>query len=481
MNVGLFSIARSALITQQRVLDTVSQNIANAETPGYSRQEDIVTATNPIQMPWGMMGTGVSATSIVRKRDLLLDDQFRNASGDAGKSDLRRDALTNVQNIFGEPSDSGMSNALDQFWNSWSDLASNPGGNSERAVVQQRGDQIAHLFNNFSSGLSDQRNANLNKLSTTVDEINGLANNVAKLNGQIKASEVSGSQAADLRDQRDTLIDQLASKTGGRVIVQNDGTSSVIVGNSTLVDGVTARQLKLSLIPITPPPATPSPDIPVRISLGDSPDALKPLGGQLASMVDVLNNDIPQLRGRLDALASQFVSTVNTAHSQGFVFTNNTIPGTAAGNFFDAGTLAAPVTAVSIKLDAGVANDINKIAASKDPNAPLDNQMATQLAGLRTNNTTVSYTSTTGLETGSFLGFFRSTVTRLGLAVSNATDDATVADTLVKQADNRRLSVSGVNTDEELIKMVRVQQAYVAATKLIKTADEMMQTILAMR
>ncbi|MEP6764505.1 MAG: flagellar basal body rod C-terminal domain-containing protein [Gemmatimonadaceae bacterium] len=179
-------------------------------------------------------------------------------------------------------------------------------------------------------------------------------------------------------------------------------------------------------------------------------------------------------------MASQFVSTVNAAHTQGFVFTNNAIPGAAAGNFFDPGAVSTPVTAASIRLDSTVANDISKIAASKDANAPLDNQLATQLATLRSNTTTVSYTSSTGVETGSFLGFFRSTVTRLGLDVSNATDDATVADTLTNQADSRRLSVSGVNTDEELIKMVKIQQAYIAATKLVKAADEMMQTILAM-
>ncbi|MEP6764506.1 MAG: flagellar hook-associated protein FlgK [Gemmatimonadaceae bacterium] len=296
MSTALLSIARTALIAQQRVLDTVAQNIANAETPGYSRQEDIVTAATPSRMSWGMVGTGVTAVSIVRKRDILLDDQYRNSSGNAGKLDVRRDSLNSVQNIFGEPSDAGMSNALDEFWNSWSDLASAPGGTAERVIVQQRGNQVAHLFNDFDSGLSSQREASLNQLSVSVEEINGLASRVAELNGQIKSSENSGSQAADLRDQRDIAVDQLATKAGARVIPQEDGMLMIVVGNSSLVDGVTARPLKLSLIPIVPTPTAPNPDVPVRISLGDSPDPVKPLGGQLSAMVQVVNDDIPRLR-----------------------------------------------------------------------------------------------------------------------------------------------------------------------------------------
>ncbi|MEP6781952.1 MAG: flagellar hook-associated protein FlgK [Gemmatimonadaceae bacterium] len=480
MNSSILSIARTALIAHQRVLDTVSQNIANAATPGYSRQEDIVTPSDPARMPWGMMGTGVTAGSIVRKRDVLLDDQYRTNAGNAGRLDFRRDSLNSVQNIFGEPSDAGMSSALDQFWNSWSDLTAAPNGTAERVVVQQSGNQVAHLFNDFDSGLSAQRESNLTQLSVTVDEINGLANHVADLNGQIKSAEISGSQAADLRDQRDIAIDSLATKAGARAIPQADGTITVVVGNSSLVDGVTARPLKLTLVPIIPTPTTPNPDIPVRISLGDSPDPVKPLGGQVSAMVQVLNDDIPRMRLRLNAMASQLVTTINAAHSQGFVFSGTTIPGTAAGNFFDPGTLSSPVTAASISLDSAVATDISKIAASKDPNAPLDNQIASQMAALRSNASAVTFTSSSGAETGSFLGFFRSTVTRLGLDVRNATDDATVVDTLTSQSEARRLSVSGVNTDEELIKMIKIQQAYVAATKLVKAADEMMQTILAM-
>jgi flagellar hook-associated protein 1 FlgK len=194
-----------------------------------------------------------------------------------------------------------------------------------------------------------------------------------------------------------------------------------------------------------------------------------------------VNTDIPALRGRLDAMAAALVTAVNAAHTTGYTFNGNGIPGTAAGNFFDAGTVTNPVRGGTIRLDAVIAADSSKIAASDDASAPTGNGTATALAALRIDSDTVSYTDGNGIsETSSFLGFFRSTVTRLGIDVRRASDDTTIYAALTEQAETRRQSVSGVNTDEELVQMLKVQQSYAAATKLIKAADDMLQTLLAL-
>jgi flagellar hook-associated protein 1 FlgK len=164
---------------------------------------------------------------------------------------------------------------------------------------------------------------------------------------------------------------------------------------------------------------------------------------------------------------------------QSFVFSGNTIPGASAGNFFDPGSVASPVRAATIRLSAGVAADAGAIGISRDANAPLDNAGALSISALREATGAVTYTNSAGVtETGSYIGFFRNVVAKLGLDVRSAEDDSTVQRTLSDQADRRRASVSGVSTDEELVNMMRVQQAYTAATKLIKTADEMLQTLM---
>jgi flagellar hook-associated protein 1 FlgK len=137
------------------------------------------------------------------------------------------------------------------------------------------------------------------------------------------------------------------------------------------------------------------------------------------------------------------------------------------------------VIPATIRLHATIAADPSRIAASGSATAPTDNTVAQGLSLLRSTDGTVTWNSPTGAtETGSFIGFFRGLVTRLGIQTSSATDDAEVAEGLTDQAELRRQSISGVNTDEELVNMLRVQQSYQAATKLIKTAQEMLDTLV---
>lgn len=481
MSSGLLSIARTALTTHQTALQTIAHNIANAETPGYSRQEVVLEANTPVRLSYGNTGTGVSVTTIIRKRDILLDDGFRSSNASLGTAEGRRDGLSSLEGIFGEPSEAGMSATLDAFWGAWSDLATSPNSGAARAVVQQRGAQVADLFNSYDAALTDQRSAAVERLSTTVDHINGLASQVAHLNGRIVSAETGGHSANDLRDERDNILDSLSRIAGTRVFAQNNGSTTVVIGNSNLVDGSSSTPLHLEFVSPVPPPAVTPSDIPVRIRLGTSPDTLAPLGGELKSVMEFANSDVPVLRSRLDTMASSLVTAVNSAHSAGFTFDGNTIPGTAAGDFFDAGTVTDPVRGGTMRLSAAVAADPANVASSSSADAPTDNMTARALTELRTTAGTVSYTGPDGVsETGSFLGFFRTTVTKLGTQTRRAEDDTTIYTMLAEQADVRRQSVSGVSTDEELVQMLRVQQSYTAATKMIKVADEMLQTLLSL-
>ncbi|WP_439642425.1 flagellar hook-associated protein FlgK [Gemmatimonas sp.] len=479
MSSGLFSIARSALLAHQTALQTVSQNIANAQTPGYSRQETVLQPNTPVRFSYGSVGTGVSVTTIIRKRDVLLDDSFRSANTLAGDAGMRRDLMSQLESVFGEPSDAGMANALDQFWNAFSDLSSQPNSLAARAVVQQRGRQLGQLFNDYDTQLTTIRGSTLERLDNSVARINALASQVAELNVRIVGSESSGNTANDLRDARDLKLDELSKIAGARVVPQPNGSVSVLIGNSMLVEADTATPLTVQFETPNPLPSTPLTDVPVRIRLGNSLDRLAPLAGELAAQVTVINTEIPNVRGRLNAMASQLVTAVNTLHTTGFTFTGSTIPGTAAGNFFNAGSLAAPVSAANIRLDAAIAADPSKIAASGSATAPTNNTVAQGLSLLRSKEGTVTWNAPSGAtETGSFIGFFRGLVTRLGIQTSSATDDANVAEGLTDQAELRRQSVSGVNTDEELVNMLRVQQSYQAATKMIKAAQEMLDTLI---
>jgi flagellar hook-associated protein 1 FlgK len=417
---------------------------------------------------------------VVRKRNEMLDVGYRTSSETAARVELRRDQLAQLEAVFGEPSEEGMSKTLDEFFNAWSDLAATPTSIGARAVVQQRGRQVATLFNTYDGELTSQRATATDRLQQTLRQINSLAQQVADLNGRILSSESSGMPNNDLRDRRDLALDQLAGLAGARVEKQANGDAAVLVGSFNLVEGTNAQALELGFaVSGGPAPAEPVGDVPVRIKPVGNEGTVMGLGGEVHALMESINGIIPELRTRLDANARLLTATVNTLHRTGFLFDGSTIPGAAAGDFFDPGTVTAPVRAGTISLDAGIAADAGRIAASQDANGPADNRVANQLASLRDLPTSVTWTSTSGaVERGSFIGFFRSTVTQLGIASQATRDDATLFRTLADQAEARRQDSGGVNIDEEMVQIVRVQQAYQAAAKMVKSVDELMQTIM---
>jgi flagellar hook-associated protein 1 FlgK len=475
---SILSVARTGLAAHQAAMETVSHNIANAETPGYSRQRVALTTNFPQQFSYGSVGTGVRISNIERVRDTLLDATYRREAGGASFHAASHDLLSSVEGILGEPSEIGLAASMDALWSSWSDLAADPTSSAARSVVRQRGAYVAGLLNRFDQQLTDTQQQNEVRLETSLDQFNTLAAEVAQLNGSIVSAEVTGKPASDLRDARDLRIDQMAKLGDTRVFERWDGSVQVLLGNVSIVDGIDSS--KLEVVP-TPP---------LRLRIEGASEALhEPIGGSVGAVATLLDRTVPELRGRLDALAQSLVTQVNGAHTQGYVFAAGSPSGVDAGDFFHPGDpdpaappALIPVTARTIRLSDAVTADAGKIAASGSATGASNNAVAKALAGFRTAPGMVSYTppGAAAAVTSSFAEFYRATTTKLGSDVRDAESASLVHDTLAQQAEQRRQSVSGVSTDEELILLMRHQQAYAAASKLVSAADEMMQTLLNM-
>ena len=481
---SILSIARTAIAAQQTAVQVVSQNVANAETPGYSRQRAELAAARPQRLGFGSLGMGVEVLNVVRLRDGFLDTNYRNEAANAEGFGLRRDVLTQVEGIFGEPSDQSLSNSLDAFWSAWSDLANNPGTPSGQSVVRQRGIEVASTLNRFASRLGDLEATNRSRLASTVDEVNRLGSQLAELNGQITAAEVGGTMAPDLRDARDRIADQLAKLGGARMMEQSNGTMSFVVGGVTIVDGSTARAIEVRG------------GSPTSVGLVGAADPLPASNGTLGAMTTLLNTDLPAIRAKLDALAKGLVNGVNYLHTSGWTPAGDALgsanwnvatpPTGSRVNFFD----PANVTAASIGLSAEVTANAAVIASGSTQNAPGDNTLAlaigslrdaTGIASLQSSMGAAAFAAQVGLAGGATYGdTYRNAVTNVGLQVRAADSSATVYETLANQADTRRSSVNGVSIDEELTLLMRYQQAFQAASRLVNVADEMMQTLLTM-
>ncbi|MHB1297446.1 MAG: flagellar hook-associated protein FlgK [Gemmatimonadaceae bacterium] len=464
---SILSTARSALLTHQAALEVSGHNIANAETPGYTRQELLLGTGPSRQSTDGVFGTGVRMVTVGRARDALLDQDVRAQLAPASSASTRRDTLLRIERVFGEPSDNGLAAAFDAFWDSWSDLAGQPTNAGARAVVRQRASALIERFNSFAGEIQSLETSTRSQARETVDRVNLLSSQVAAINGQIVPAEAGGHTANDLRDQRDRLLDELGALVPLTVIDRADGSNQVMLGGRPLVDGKTASTLALG------------PGVPLEVRFAGEPTAVRTMGGKLGALLDIANVDIAQVRSGLDAMAAALVTDVNAIHLQGWSPTAG-----AAGNwdplngptgsgiaFFD--TAASGSTAAGIRLSAAVAADAGAIAAGATLDATGDNATALALAGLRD-----LAPSAVG---GSFGGAFRAVISSLAGAARAATDSASVSDTLLRQSMARRESTSGVSTDEELMRLMRHQQAYAAAAKVVQTVDEMMGVLLGLK
>lgn len=477
---GILNTARGAIAAHQTAITVTSHNIANAETPGYTRQRAALTANVPVGLPIGQVGTGVTASRIERIRDPLLDTVYRREAGNESAFAARRDVLQQVEGIFAEPGESGLSSSIDAFWAAWDDLANLPNSATARGSVQQRGTQLAMALNQTARRLDEVRDGTRTRIAATVQDVNRLTKQVGELNTQIVAAEAGGRTASDLRDARDRVLDELGQHVELQVSERPNGAVGVFVGGATLVDNATVKPLTLLGAD------------PVRFGVGGSPEALPAVGGSLGAMARVLNEDLPRITAELDTFTAALVEQVNAVHREGWSPAGDPAgPSTGwAGSgvdFFDPASLTAASIALAgrgpddpTSVPLGVRNDAAYVAAGNVRFGTGNNAVALRLAALKDSASAVTPNPSAPGVTQSFRDYYRGVVTGLALETESATNSAEAYGMVVEEVEFRRQSVAGVSNDEEMTNLIRQQQAYVAATRIVSTVDEMAQSILNM-
>lgn len=259
---GLFStfnIAKKGMMAHQTALNVVSHNIANSDTDGYSVQRANFKTTTPFGMPSldstvgpGQLGTGVDISDITRSRDSFLDVQIRKETATSNQYEARQEFLTDIETIFNEPSDTGMSKTIGQFWDAWQQLATNPESSTARTLVVQNGESLTTAINHTYSQLEDLQTNAAGVIKKEVFDVSTILTQIQDLNVQIKSVVISGQQPNDLLDRRDKLLDDLsknfsfdvkATDFDGIEIdakVDNNGTTSTVnvLKDSTINSGV---------------------------------------------------------------------------------------------------------------------------------------------------------------------------------------------------------------------------------------------------
>jgi flagellar hook-associated protein 1 FlgK len=448
-------VARKALSSYQLALTVYGNNIANVDTPGYSRRTLLLGEGEGHKIAAGRIGLGVDAITIRRMRDSYLDDAFRRQSTSLGMYESLEQSLAEIEMVFGEPGDAGLSLALNEFWDSWQDLANQPESQTVRTLVKDKAQTLARVLHQMDRSLVNQVQALDAEVEGYVAEVNGIAAAIADYNAKIVASEASGHEATDLRDQRDLLVDQLSQIADVSVHQRNDGSLSVMLGSEALVER--ADVVRLSVASVSRDGMAVK-----EIRLGDIDRAITPIGGKLGGALRSRDEIVPKYRENLNEIARSLVEAVNSAHRTGYG-----LDGASGRDFFD----PAGVTAETMDVSALILGDVGLIAASSDGSVGNgDNALA--LAGLR-------YAAITA--DGSTLDdYYASVIGSLGIESETASIEREREELLVLEVEARRESVKGVSIDEEMTNMIAAQHAYEAAAKVITVVDEMMDTIISM-
>jgi flagellar hook-associated protein 1 FlgK len=447
------NLGTRALFAAQRAMDTTGQNIGNANTDGYSRQRvDQVAAGGPVVPAlfsrWDGAGAGVDVSGIVRIRDEFLETRALHEHAANASLQASQQLYGDIETTFGEPSDSGLQAQMSSFWNSWDDVANDPSGLAPRGQLLERAKALAGSFNGVGGRLRQQWGDAREQLGTTVEEVNSLAADVARLNATIRSATVAGVSANEVTDQRDALVLRLGQSIGALATAGDDGVVNVTIAGSPLVTGDRARPLALTG-PTTYPGAPGS----VALVWGDgSGYPVSGVSGTVAARLDAVDSVMPYYLASLDAVASSFASTVNAQQAAGYDLT---------------GAAGTPVFRWSPGQLTVVLPTSSGLAASSAPPPALDGDNALAMAA----------------RAGDALGpdgAYRELIVGLGVRAQSVNRQATVQAVVTTQIDNARQSVSGVSLDEEMANLMSYQHAYQAAARFISTIDSTLDVLVNM-
>ncbi len=450
---GGIRAAFSGLAAARTGLDVVGGNIANVNTPGYVRRTVDQTSTVPAV---STHEAGVTVTGIRRMSDALADAAVRNAGSVSAYRDVVATTASAIEDVTGEPSATGLSARLDTMWSSFQALSNNPSDPTAARTALSASQSVAQALADSSRASQAGWDRARGETATDVDRINGTADAIAELNGQILVAKSRGQDANPLLDQRDQLVATLTRMTGAQASADDDGTVAVTIGGSLLVDGTSARHLVLTGSQTMAGSSTD----PVQVRWADRPGSAAELGGgSLAARIQTLAPARPDGKGGAwaesaavyDRIATSLASQVNGIHSTGKL-----ADGTTGHDFF-AFTPGVPA-AQGLRI---VPTDAAGIAVRTATGASAADAISSIAHGAGSPST--AWTDWVGAA---------------GAASRDATSSANAAEAAESIVTADRLSRTAVDVDEETLDMLTYQHAFQGAARVMTAMDEMLDTLI---
>ncbi len=451
MSLRALEIARSAIVARQTEIEMIGHNVANAQTPGYSRRTVLVASVpGETGSPANRSGLGVEVTGVRRLGSDLLRTQVDLETGKLGREAVLSDALSDIEQVVAGTDGQGLVTQLNAFFDAFSQVAADPAATSRRHELVAKAESLCDAIGEMDAGLRDALSTNDSQLVAGVKRVNQLATQVAQLNTSIGMTG-GVDQALDLVEQRDRAVRELSRLCGGVAVEREPGQVDVLIGGHPLVQGSVARELELTTVPSDIAGSAPYHSITFRGKL--PPDGL---GGELAGRVEARTQLLKPALATLNSLALNLAQTVNTQHSAGYG-----LDGSTGLAFF---TCDVDTPAQALALNSAIAADLDKIAAADKPGESGNGANATALENLR---------NSAGIMQPhlQYLG-------SLGTDVQGARSRCEARQAVIDSLDARYQEVASVSIDEEALRLGQAQQALTAAQRVVQTTLTMVDDLL---
>ena len=464
--MSAFDIARRALFAQEAALSVVGNNIANVNTPGYTRQIPELAEEWSTPGPGGILvGHGVDLRAIRQVLDPLIDQRLLQVAADRGEQRARSDQLGELANVVNDLDDPSLPSALDDFYAAADALSRNPAGIAERQNLIGRANTLAAGIVRRADALADLQRAVDDRYAELGVEANDSLTQVAKLNRDIVSRELDGQSANDLRDARRTILNELSQTLHVSVLEDPSGAVRVsaangagLVENGSVVNRIAVRGAGVGLDGLALH----------EIGLADAAGNFLSVpaafgGGTVGGLASVRDDAIVTASQNLDKFVAGsgsnpgLIAAVNAIQQAGRDLDGNATTTTPLFGGTSAATISVLIT------------DPRQIAAAQST-TPGDNQNALALADLRT-------TALTALGSQTLTGYLALEQARIGDDAALANDQADASDVLGKHLEAQRDAVSGVNLNEELTNLLRYQRGFQAASQVINVANSALDAL----
>jgi flagellar hook-associated protein 1 FlgK len=451
--------ALSGAQAAQSALATMSQNVANVMTPGYTRQGVLLASVQPLQAGTLSPGSGVSVPSLLRFSDNYKTLQLWSANSAVGERNTAQPYLTQLEQIMGDD-ESGINTGLDSFFATLNAASVDPTSSPLRQQVIIAADALSQRFNSLNQVLLNQRSSVSQQRLTAVAQVNTLSSQIAALNQKIVLTQGTGVNPSGLIDARDSKIDELADLAALQVVEQADGSRSV-----SLRDGqplvVGSRSATLSAL------SNPDGSQTLTVDFANESFTLinSKLGGQLGGLDDFENRSLVPMMQSITGMAQQLTDNVNNQLALGYALDGS--PGQPLFEFDSSGATGV------IKVRPGVLS--SELAFSSDPTTPGDSSNLLALIAIKDQAVALPALGTISLSDA-----VTQLVAKLGMDSQQNNVALTTAETVRNQAEESWKATSGVNMDEEAANLMQYQQMYQANMKVIAVANELFNSTLAM-